>query len=175
MLLLKIRISPKQKITSLLIYSLHTWFIILLKVPRAFESPALTVEVMLIVVFLPWKATLYYIWGNCITVVYYSERRDCERAKRKLQHICCRLYPFGLLDEIERIGNCFVDVAQIGWTTYICVSVLFALFCILFPHLFYCFAILFFNTISIFFHNIFPLWGQTWCFLTEEYPIECGK
>ena len=36
-----------------------------------------------------------------------------------------------------------MDVAQIGWTTYICVFVLFAFFCILFPHLFYCSTILF--------------------------------
>ena len=33
---------------------------------------------------------------------YYSETRDCERAKRKLQRFCCRLYPFGLLDEIRK-------------------------------------------------------------------------
>ena len=47
--------------------------------------------------------------------VYYFERRDCERVKRKLHQICYRLYPFGLLDEIkERIGNLSVDVAQIG-------------------------------------------------------------
>jgi hypothetical protein len=24
----------------------------------------------------------------------YSERGDCERKKRKLQRVCCRLYPF---------------------------------------------------------------------------------
>jgi len=43
----------------------------------------------------------------------YSERRDCERAKRKLQRICYRLYPFGLLDEIRKDWK-IVDVAQIG-------------------------------------------------------------
>ena len=47
-------------------------------------------------------------------VVDYSERADCERVKRKLQRMCCRLYPFILLDEIkERTGNFSVDVAQI--------------------------------------------------------------
>ena len=45
--------------------------------------------------------------------VYYSERRDYERAKRKLQRICCRLYPFSLLDEIRKDWQ-IVDVAQIG-------------------------------------------------------------
>ena len=48
-------------------------------------------------------------------VVYYSKRRDCEGVKRKLQWVCCRLYPFGLLVEIkERVGNFSMDVAQIG-------------------------------------------------------------
>ena len=85
---------------------------------------------------------------NCITTVYYSERRDYERAKKKLQWICCRLYPFGVMDEInERIDNFFVDVAQIGWTMYIYVFVLFAFFYIFFPHLFYCFAILFLTNV----------------------------
>ena len=48
------------------------------------------------------------------------------------------------VDEIKKDWK-IVDVAQIGWTTYICVSVLFVFFYILFPHLFYCFVILFFN------------------------------
>ena len=34
--------------------------------------------------------------------VYYSERRDCEREKRKLQWIFCKLYPFSLLDKIRK-------------------------------------------------------------------------
>ena len=48
-------------------------------------------------------------------IVYYSERGDCERVKRKLQRMCCWLYPFVLMDEIkERTGNFSMDVAQIG-------------------------------------------------------------
>jgi len=48
-------------------------------------------------------------------VVYYSERGDCERVKRKLQRMCYRFYPFILLDKIkERITNFSMDVAQIG-------------------------------------------------------------
>jgi hypothetical protein len=50
-----------------------------------------------------------------MTMYYYSERGDYERVKRKLHQICCRLYPFILLDEIkERIGNFSVNIAQIG-------------------------------------------------------------
>jgi hypothetical protein len=30
--------------------------------------------------------------------ILYSERGYCERKKRKLQRVCCRLYPFILLD-----------------------------------------------------------------------------
>jgi hypothetical protein len=26
--------------------------------------------------------------------ILYSKREDCERKKRKLQRVCCRLYPF---------------------------------------------------------------------------------
>ena len=33
---------------------------------------------------------------------YYSERGDWERVKRKLQHMCCRFYPFIFLDEIKK-------------------------------------------------------------------------
>ena len=107
----------------------------------------LTVEVMLIYGFLPSKETLYYIWGNCITIDYSSEKRDSKRVKRKLHWMCCRLYPFVLLDKIkERTSNFSMHIAQIGWTMYICLFFI-SFFCILFPHLFYFFGILFFNSI----------------------------
>ena len=74
------------------------------------------VEVMLILGFfsLEGNPKLYMreLYYDC---VFYSERGDCERVKSKLQHICCRFYPFGLLDEIkERNGNFSMDVSQIG-------------------------------------------------------------
>jgi len=70
----------------------------------------------------PW-----FLWGSSIVVVYYTvceeKRRDCVRAKRKLHHICCRLYLFILLYNIKGRTKCFsMDVAQIWWTMYICVS-----------------------------------------------------
>ena len=72
------------------------------------------VEVMLILGFFSLEGNPLLYMRNCITTMYYSERRDYERAKKKLQWICCRLYPFGLLDEIERTSNFLVDVDQIG-------------------------------------------------------------
>ena len=47
--------------------------------------------------------------------MYYFERGDYERVKGKLQWMCCRLYPFVLLDKIkERTRNFSMDIAQIG-------------------------------------------------------------
>ena len=45
----------------------------------------------------------------------------------------------------ERTDNFSMDIAHIGWITYICVSICIAFFYVLFPHLFYCSAILVFN------------------------------
>jgi len=73
--------------------------------------------------------------GYCIVCI---RLRYCERVKRKLQHMCCTLYSFILLDNRkDRIETLFLDVAQIRWTcTYIFVSFVFCFLCILFPHLF---------------------------------------
>ena len=35
-------------------------------------------------------------------VDYYSKRGDYEKLKRKLQWMCCRLYPFILLYKIKK-------------------------------------------------------------------------
>ena len=52
--------------------------------------------------------------GDLYCIVCIRER-DCERVKRNLQWLCCRLYPFILLDnKKEGIKKLFVDVAQIG-------------------------------------------------------------
>jgi len=66
-----------------------------------------------------------------------KERGDCVRAKRELQQIWCRLYLFNLLDNIKGRTSCFfVDVAQIRWTTYICVSLV---LCVYISTIFYVF------------------------------------
>jgi hypothetical protein len=39
------------------------------------------------------------LYCSCVLLqILYSERGDRERKKRKLQQVCCRLYPFILLD-----------------------------------------------------------------------------
>jgi hypothetical protein len=39
------------------------------------------------------------LYCGCVLLrILYSERGDCERKKRKLQQVCCRLYPFILMN-----------------------------------------------------------------------------
>jgi hypothetical protein len=50
----------------------------------------------------------------CVRILY-SERRYCERKKRKLQRVCCRLYPFILLDNKRKdLAIYLVDVVRTG-------------------------------------------------------------
>lgn len=66
-------------------------------------------------IFFPRRKPSIIYEGILLQLCIISKRRHCERVKRKLQRICCRLYPFGLLDYIkERTGNFSVGVAQIG-------------------------------------------------------------
>ena len=50
--------------------------------------------------------------------VYCSERGDCEKVKRKLHQICCRLHPFGLLDEIRKDWQ-FLCGCSPNWVNHI--------------------------------------------------------
>ena len=70
--------------------------------------------------------------------ILYFERGYYERKKRKLQRVCCRLYPF-ICWIIKRkdLEVSLVDVAHNGWTTHMCVSIVLCIFYVLFPHLFY--------------------------------------
>jgi hypothetical protein len=44
--------------------------------------------------------------GCVCMVILYSEKVDCEKKKRKLQQVCCKLYTFILLDnKNEGFGN----------------------------------------------------------------------
>jgi hypothetical protein len=53
--------------------------------------------------------------GCVLSRILYSERGDCERKKRKLQWVCCRLYPFILLDNKRKdLEISLVDVAHTG-------------------------------------------------------------
>jgi len=90
----------------------------------------------------------------CGYVDLYSKRgRERRlRANRELQRIYCRLYLFILLDNIKGRTGCFsVDIAQIGWTAYICVSlVLCMFFCV------YIFAIFYVFHFSIIYNFLTP-------------------
>ena len=67
-----------------------------------------------LMVFFPRRKPSIIYEGIVLWLCNYSERRDYERVKRKLQWMCCRSYPFVFLDEInERTGNFSMDVAQI--------------------------------------------------------------
>jgi hypothetical protein len=45
--------------------------------------------------------------------ILYSDRGDCERNKRKLQKVCCRLYPFiCLIIKRKDLAISMVDVAH---------------------------------------------------------------
>ncbi len=83
-----------------------------------------------------------------------KERGDCVRMKRKLQWIYYRLYLFILLDNIkERIGCFPMHVAQIGWTTYIFVSLFLCVLCVFYVYVsticyvFHCYVIYNFLTL----------------------------
>jgi len=78
----------------------------------------------------------------CVYVDLYSEweRERGLRVKRVLQQIYCTLYLFSLLDNIKGRTSCFfVDVAQTGWTTYICVSLALCVFFVYISAIFYVF------------------------------------
>jgi hypothetical protein len=85
-------------------------------------------------------------------VVYYCEycileRGDCERKKRKLQWVCCRLYPFILLDNNKEGPNNFSGGRSPHWVNhvYMCLYCIVYLLCFISAFvLFYCSVILFF-------------------------------
>ena len=107
-------------------------------------------------IFLPWKATLYYIWG-IVLQMYISLREDTVREWRGSYNGCsvgC-IYSIFVGRNKERIGNFSVDVSHIRWIMYIYVYVCIAFLCILFPHVFYWLAILFFN-------NWYHSWRSIW-------------
>ena len=108
------------------------------------------VEFMLIYDFFPYKETLYYIWGNCITNMYYSQRGDYERQEEVTMDVFQVVSLHFSWQNKERTWNFSMDIAHIGWTTYICVFGFIAFLCVLFPHLFYFSAILFFNICTCF-------------------------
>jgi hypothetical protein len=54
---------------------------------------------------------MYYFYASWR--ILYSERGYCERKKRKLKWVCCRLYPFNLLDNKRKdLTISLLDVAH---------------------------------------------------------------
>jgi hypothetical protein len=79
--------------------------------------------------------------------ILYSERGDCERKKRKLQRVCCRLYPFICWIIIKEGPGNLSGGRSPHWVNYIylCLYCIVYLLCFISSFvLFYCFAILFF-------------------------------
>ena len=80
--------------------------------------------------------------GNVFVAMYslrilYYVRGNYERNKRKLQWVCCRLYPFICwIIKMKDLAISLVDVAHTRWTAYIGVSIVLCIFYVLFPHLF---------------------------------------
>jgi hypothetical protein len=77
--------------------------------------------------------------------ILYSEIGDCERKKRKLQQVCCRLYPFIIIIK-EGPGN-FSGGRIPQWVNHVnlCLYCIVYLLCFVSAFvLFYCSTVLFF-------------------------------
>jgi hypothetical protein len=63
--------------------------------------------------------------GSVLSRILYSERGDCERRKRKLQRMCCRLYPFILLDNKKEGPSNFSGERNPHWVNHVYLSLLY--------------------------------------------------
>jgi hypothetical protein len=73
--------------------------------------------------------------------ILYSERGDCERKKRKLQWVCCRLYPFICWIIIKEGPGNFSGGRSPHWVNhvYLCLYCIVYLLCFISAFvLFYC-------------------------------------
>jgi hypothetical protein len=72
------------------------------------------------------------LYCGCVLLrILYSERGDCERKKRKLQRVCCRLYPFILLDNKNEGPDNFYRGHSPHWVkhVYLCLYCIVYLLC----------------------------------------------
>jgi hypothetical protein len=51
--------------------------------------------------------------------IFYSKRGDCERVKRKLQQMCCRVYPFILMDNNKGRNEIFFGGCSPHWVNHV--------------------------------------------------------
>ena len=72
------------------------------------------------------------VFRLCI-ILFEKKIGYCVMVKRKLQNIFWRFCPFTLLDYIKGRNNYFfVDILQIGWGLYICLSIFLWIFLFMF-------------------------------------------
>jgi hypothetical protein len=92
--------------------------------------------------------------------MFYSERGYCEKKKRKIQRVCCRLYPFILLDNKKEGPDNFSGGHSPHWVNHIHMC----LYCIMYLLCFISTFVYFISPRS-YFTNITP-----WYFLQFHHP-----
>jgi hypothetical protein len=85
--------------------------------------------------------------GCVLSRILYSERGDCERKKRKLQWVCCRLYPFILLDNKKEGPGNFSGGRSPHWVNHVYLC----LYCIVYLLCFISTFVLFYFSVILFF------------------------
>ena len=102
--------------------------------------------------------------------ILYYERGYCEREKRELQQVCCRLYPFILLDNKKEGPGNFFGVCSPHWVShvYVCLYYIVYIMCFISTFvLFYC------STILFFYQDVHSWWFNDWNLNTlhlEAFP-----
>jgi hypothetical protein len=90
------------------------------------------------------------LYCSCVLLqILYYERGDYERKKMRLQRMCCRLYPFILLDNKKEGPGNFSGGCSPQWVNhvYLCLYCIVYIVCFIFAFvLIYCSANLFFLT-----------------------------
>jgi hypothetical protein len=72
------------------------------------------------------------LYCGCVSFrILYSRRGDCESKKRKLEWVCCRLYPFILLDNKKEGPANFSGGRSPHWVNhvYLCLYCIVYLLC----------------------------------------------
>jgi hypothetical protein len=88
------------------------------------------------------------LYCGCVSLrILYSEIGYCERKKRKLQRLCCRLYPFILLDNKKEEPRNFSGGRSPHWVN----QVYMFLYCIMYLLCFISAFVLFYFSVILFF------------------------
>ena len=88
------------------------------------------------------------VYCDCVLLqILYSERGDPEKKKRKLQRVCCRLYPFILLDNNKEGPVNFSSGRSPHWVNHIYVSLFYCVSSVFYFRI--CFILLFCDPIFL--------------------------